>query len=400
MKLIAKFSTLFLTSALLATALGADPVSTFVAAFTASSVLAFFGFGPETALYNTTVNIGEMADELKKLFVTKPGLPGKWFFSDEVMIRKYAQRIAKIKGDYHVPMWLLSSVVQGFKDEWTPFGKLYIKAKTLTDYHLKINLAIKPTEILASYLGATAYEENKALADRPISQYIADMIGETAVEDMDILSIDGEYDEDLMNSEFGYSMKGLIRVLLDQVTTTLGGDADHPMFIIPSDKEMDTANPDNIVEVVREFERSIPKRFRNRVDTIFLERFWYDEYQDQYRALHGGDTLIKDGDLTRTYGGRMLQPIDSDKMGNLIFATTKNNIIDMIDMNEIPAIHDIQTQDYTVKLLGEGRGGFDFAINQAVFVRSEETDKLGLHNDEQNGLLFKINETSGSGSAS
>lgn len=383
---------------------GIDPVFVGIGAFALVALQMISPAGANGITQADTINIGEMADELKKLFKTQPGLPAKWYFSDQVLIRQFTKRIAKIKGQYHIPMWLLSSVVQGFKDEWTPFGSLHIKAKTLKDYHLKINLPIKPTEILGSYLGDTLYSENQALKDRPISRYIADMLNETVPDDMNILSIDGEYDTNLMHTEFGYSMKGLVRVLREQVAATIAQTTEHPMFIIPAEDALDKADPStypNIVTEIRNFERSLPSKFRNKVDTIFLERFWFDEYEDQYKIAHGGNTLLKKDDYYMTPGGRKLQPIDSEKMDTLIFATVKNNIIDMIDTNDLPRVHDIQTQDYTVKLFGEGRGGFDFAINQATFVRSEETSSLGLLNATQNQLLFKMQDVSaGSGSGS
>lgn len=401
MKLLFTLLQFVFTISLIGTFSGIDPVFIGIGAISAVALQLLFPVDATGLTRMETINIGEMAEELKKLFLTKPGLPAKWYFSDKVMIRQFTQRIAKIKGEYHVPMWLLSSVVQGFKDEWTPFGKLHIKNKTLTDYHLKINLAIKPTEILGSYLGATLYTENQALKDRPISQYIADMLNDTVPDDMDILSIDGEYDENLMNSEFGYSMKGLVRVIREQLAGTLAQTTESPMFIIPAEDALDRDDPSthaNILTEVRNFERRLPRKFRRKVKNIFVERFWYDEYGDQYKALYGGNTDYKDEDRRKTPGGKNLVPIDSDKMGELMFATVENNIIDMIDANDLPRIHDIQTQDYTVKLFGEGRGGFDFAINQATFVRSEDTSELGLLNADQNKLLFKINETSGSGS--
>jgi len=344
-----------------------------------------------------TIEIGEMAAELKKLFKTQPGLPTKWFYDKSIQIRQYARRVTKIKDEYHIPFALMGPVIQGYKKDWTPMGKLDLLARTIQNYHLKIDLPIDPDDILGAYLGEVMYEEDKALKDRSISMYIANWVGERVTHDLNILSIDGEYDASLMNTDFGYSMKGLNRILTDNIAATEAGTATHPYFMIPGENALDE---DNVLTEVRAFEKNLPKRFRNHVKQIFIERSYYDEYMDAYRLLHGGDTNVKDADYTMTYGGRKLVPLDSDKLGNKIFATIDNNILDLVDANNEPRIHDVQTDKRQVVLLGEGRAGFDFGINQAVFVRSENTSELGLNNSEQNSMFYDINETSGSGSGS
>lgn len=383
----------------------------FIALFMTAAVAAF-GFDAEAIGYSIlaagpaaagSITIGEMADELKKLFTIQPGLPAKWFYDKEIQLRKYSRRIANVKGEYHIPFALMGPVIQGFKKDWTPLGKIDFLARKIENYHLKIDLPIDPSDILGMYLGEFMYEENKAQKDRSIAMYIANYMGERVVHDMSILSMDGEYDASLMNSQFGYSMKGLSRILTEGIAATVAGTATHPYFLIPAVNPLDRTDDttyDNIIGEIRNFERSIPKRFRKFVKAIHVERFWYDEYMDQYRALHGGDTLLKEGDYTKTYGGLTIVPHDSDKLGETIFATIENNLLDLVDANDVPKIHDVQTDKRQIVLLGEGRAGFDFGINQAVFVRSEATSSLGLQNAAQNTLFYDFAEVSTSGSGS
>jgi hypothetical protein len=401
MKLISKLLVMLALTFVWAGAIGVNPIDAMVGASVLTVGVAFMGgTGVTGAAFGDTIAIGPIADELKKYIKVADGLPAKWFYHPDVTLRKYAKKITKVMGVYQVPMSVMSAVVQGFKAEWTPLGKTTFLGKEINNFHLKVNLPINVTEILSFYKADMMYEENLKLQDRTISKYIINNLGERVVHDMELLSIDGEYDASLMNTEFGYSMKGLYRVLQEYVTSTIAGTTDHPVFIIPANEELTTADPSAIIDEVDHFERSIPKRFRSRVKEIFIERFYYDEFKAAKRLLHGSETNVTTDEFTTTYGGRKLVPLDSDKMGSMMFATIKDNLLDLVDVNDVPQIHDIQVQDYDIKIFGEGRGGFNVGINQCTFIRSEETSTLGLHNATQNKLFYDLSETSGSGSGS
>lgn len=401
MKLFSKFLTMLMLTAIFADAVGIQPVDAMCSATVLTlAVAAMGGIGVTGALFGDTIAIGPIADELKKYIKVAEGLPKSWFYHPEIVLRKYSKRITKIMGEYHVPYSVMQAVVQGWKPEWTPMGKTEFLAKKIDNFHLKINLPINVHEILAYYKADMFYEENLKLEDRTIAKYIINNLGERVIHDMDILSIDGEYDALLMNTEFGYSMKGLYRVLAEYVASTVAQSTEHPVFLIPAVEALTQSDPSAIIDEVDNFERNIPVRFRTRVNEIFIERFYYDEFKAAKRLLHGGETNVTEKEFTMTYGGRKLVAIDSTKMGNMMFATMKDNLLDLVDTNDVPKIHDVQVQDYNIKIFGEGRGGFNFGINQAVFVRSEDTSELGLQNAAQNKLFFDINETSGSGSGS
>ncbi len=380
---------------------GIDPVFVGLGAFALVLLQVLFPTNAEGITTAETINIGPIADELRKYIKVADGLPKQWFYHPDITLRKYAKKITKVMGEYHVPTTVMAAVVQGFKDEWTSLGDVSFQGKKLENYHLKINLPIKVTEILAYYKADMMYEENKKLQARTIAQYIINNLGTRVVHDMELLSIDGEYDASLMNTEFGYSMKGLYRVLKEAETLTIAGNAEQPLFLIPGEVELTAANAAvEIIDEVDNFERNIPRRFRSLVKEIFIERYYYDEYRAAKRLLHGTETNVQVSEWTTTYGGRKLIPLDSSKMGSMMFATVKDNLLDLVDTNDVPQIHDIQVQDYIIKLFGEGRGGFDVGVNQATFVRSEGTSTLGLHNAAQNKKYFDLTDTSDSGSGS
>lgn len=403
MRLINLIAGMFLLSVMWGAAIGTDPVDIFAGGMLAAvAVAAVGGSGLANALFEggTSIQIGPIADELRKFIKVETGGPRQWFYYDKIQLRPFARKVAKVMGEYHVPKHVMESVLQAFRDtQFDRLGKSHFSAKKLKNWHLKFNVPIRPYEIYASYL-ADLYDENKKLQDKSIARYIMNNLGTRVIHDLDILSIDGVFDSALANTEMGYAMDGIVKILTDGAAATLATSTEHPFYIIPAKHTLAVDAADDIVAEVRHFERQIPRRLRSRVKNIFLERYFYDEYMDQYRLTHAADTNFKEGDMIRTYGGRNLVPVDSESMGNLIFATVEDNLIEMVDLVDIPRLTEVQTQDYEIKLFGEGRYGIDFAINQAVLVRSETADKTGLQVAAQDKLYFDTKPAGGSGSGS
>ena len=77
------------------------------------------------------------------------------------------------------------------------------------------------------------------------------------------------------------------------------------------------------------------------------------------------------------------------KAGRII-AWVDGNLFRLYDRVDNPArINDVQVQDYLVKIFSEWHLGYDFAVNQYLFVETNDAQKKrGLNNDEQNKLFY------------
>jgi len=404
MKFITTIFSLLLISFMAATAFG-TPVDATFAVVTIGSLLVSASPIINGALFNgVTIDVSEMAAELQKLIKIEPGLPKKWFYNKQVQLRQYLRPVSKVMGEYHIPISLLGGVVQGYKKDWTPMGKLHILARKLENFRLKIDYPIDTDEILGSYLGAMMFEEDKSFEQRTISQYIMNFIGERVTHDMNILMVDGVYDQSLMNTNFGFAMDGLDKVISDNLALTLAQNTQWPYFLIPGDDALD---PDtNLIEEVTHFEKNIPELFKPQVKAIFMSYENAEKYALQYEDQYGTHTDYDASKGRMSRLGRKIVGLHSTKLGNKIFATIDNNLLELFDVNQEPKINSVQLEKRDIVILGEGRGGVDVGINQMFFIRTEASGaQLGLMNTEQNKLFYDnrgvyVPAGSGSGSGS
>jgi hypothetical protein len=398
LKLLFSFASIALFSMLLAPVAGISAPVLFGAQVVGSLAMSMM---PQGSLFSGLISVTDLAAELRDFFKVETKLPAKWFYSTEIFLRKYATRVSKVKNRWIVPHSLMTNVVQGFSDTFTPLGELIIRDREMKAFHLKVNYLVKPTQLEGTYL-AWANEENLALKDRSISRYIATFMEEKVVDDIDILSISGTFDDDLKDQEFGYSMDGIVTVLDAMVTETKAGTAKNPTFLIPVDAI--DGDGSNIVEVVTAWERGLPSKMKKKVKYVFMSERNAEEYRLRYEEEFG--TIVTHSD-TKNYrtrlGNREIIGIPDAAVGDYIFGFAEKNLLELIDLNDVPRVHDVQTFDYSVKIFAEGHLGYTFGYPQAVFVADSEVAARGLQNAEMNQLYYeseRLNEGVGSGSGS
>ncbi|MBT0607632.1 hypothetical protein [Aequorivita echinoideorum] len=337
---------------------------------------------------NETILIDDVQKELNTYLANNPKLISASMNRAEITLDKHTKPITKIKGAYPQAHTLLTNVVQGFKPEWNELGKAQIAHKILKDYHQKVNFPLIPAEILHSYF-ADLYAEDKDMKDMPISKYIIEneLIPKT-IENMDWLSINGVYDP-LKLEEFGFSMNGIDIILQNMLGADVAAanPADsHTAFKIPMNALTDT----NMVAQVTTFERKLPTKFKKKgiIKKIFMSENNVERYQLDYEDKFGESKFNNDVMKTRL-GKREIVGLpgwDSD----LIFATTENNFRRLIDVFDEPKVTDIQKQDYKLKIFMEFWKGYDFLINEMVFISNYEDATYGLGSADRNQSYFDI----------
>ncbi|MCT8340509.1 hypothetical protein MG296_10625 [Flavobacteriaceae bacterium TK19130] len=330
-----------------------------------------------------TIVIDDVVKEVNTYLKHNPELISATVNRTEVFLDKHTKPITKVKGRYPQAHTLLSNVVQGFAPEWNELGALQIEHKILKDYHQKVNFAIVPAEILGSYF-AELYAEDKSPEDMPISKYIIENeLLPKVIDNLDYLSVNGDYDAANLDV-FGNSMDGIDNILTDIKAGTPG--TDHTAFHIPLSALTDS----NIVEQVTSFERQLPSKFKKMgvIKKVFMsennvERYILD-YEDTF-----GQNKFQDNQLKTRLGKREIVGIpgmDSDH----IFATTENNFRRLIDVFDKPQITDVQKQDYKVKIFMEFWKGYDFLINEMVFISNYADARYGLGSTALNQKYFGI----------
>lgn len=302
--------------------------------------------------------------------------------SNQIFISKYAQRITKVNGAYASVTALMGHVVQAYySKKFTPFSDVTFKAKKLETFRQKVDFVIDPAEILGT-IYADKFDEGKKPQDKSITKDIMDMVIAKIIDDLDYLSVNGEYDATKVGldvPQFGFSMDGLNEVISDIVATS------QPYFIPGS---AITAN--NILAEVTAFEKNLPSMAKPKVKYIFTSQEDAEEYQEAKDDAFGlRPSFSESENLKSRFGKREVVGIPGLTKGTL-FATIDKNLLELVDVVENPAvITDVQVQDRIVKLLSEFSLGYNFAVDQYLFLHTADGAKnLGLNDTAANKLFY------------
>ena len=324
----------------------------------------------------------QIKNELIRYLSVNPTLFSGMVLSSEVCINQFARTVTKVKGHYPSVQALMSHAVQIFDSKKvTPYGDITFLYKDLKNFHQKVDFQIDPAEILGSIF-EEKYEESKGLQQKSISVLAMQILKEKVIDDVNILSITGKFDasqKGLASPTFGSSMDGL-----NEVHKKIAADTTNPAFLIPGDAITKT----NVLEVVTEYERQIPSLYKNKVKTIFMSQTDAEDYQIAYEDKFGQNKFQDDAMRTRL-GKRQIVGIPNLTKGTIV-STVDNNLLRLIDEIDNPAtITSVQENGRILDVLGEFSLGYDYAVNQLVFMHtSDGTKKRGLNNADQNELFY------------
>lgn len=316
------------------------------------------------------ISIALLAAELQR-FVVQNKVVTKSDFARalEVSIDKYCRKVTKIKGNYQVLDSIMTHVVQGFKSEWQELGTFSVADKELKNYHQKVNYGFVPADVLSTAL-AEWYEEDKTPTNKEICKKIVDWLLTQVVDDVELLSMIGEYNAVTASGAFGFSLNGWNKIIeLAKANVT------RPVFKIPVDAITDA----NIYDVMLAFERGLPKLLKGKLKAIHMSTNNLERYEIAYKDKFNASPSYDEKDRTKSpLRKRVLvghDNLDDDK----IFATIDGNMLNLIDViDNPPKFTDVQVADYKVKLFMEFWKGYDFLINEAVCLADFTGDVRGL----------------------
>lgn len=331
------------------------------------------------------MTINDVVKEINTYLSHNPDLISTAVNREESTLDKHTKPITKVKGKYPQGATILSNVVQGFDSVWNELGSLQINNKILKNYHQKVNFGFVPADILPSYW-AHLYAENIKKEDMPISKYVIEQeLLPKVIDDMAYLEVKGVYDAADLGT-FGKSMNGIEKLLLDLAAhTTPVALTDPSSFKIPLTALTDT----NIVDQITSFERQLPSKIKSKIKKIFMSEDNAERYVLDFINKYGDNKYA--GDVLKTHlGKRMIVAIPGMTTDD-IFTTTEDNFVRLIDVFDgKPAITDIQVQDYKVKTFMEFWKGYDFWLDELVFVSNYTNATYGLSLTAKNQQLYGI----------
>ena len=125
------------------------------------------------------------------------------------------------------------------------------------------------------------------------------------------------------------------------------------------------------------------------ITTIFIPLGEFQDYVKQRENLQNQPINYKDGYRTTSRYGREIVGVPGMKPGRLL-AWVDGNLFRLYDRKDNPAqIDDVQVQDYKVKIFIQFHLGYDFAVNQYVFVETHDALKeRGLQDEDKNKMYY------------
>ena len=324
-----------------------------------------------------TINATAIANEVIRYGNANPMALTPAVLSSDILLNQLAKPLAKVKGNWSFPSILMTNLLQAFSDTWTQYGKAQFVNKTAKNYHLKVNFGINPYDIYGSW-AEELYEEDKKPNEMPISKYLVNMLGSKITSELAIASIVSVYDP----AQVGSATPDLTKIMngLNKTVSNIVADTTNPPFLIPLDVSL-ASDP---VAKVNAFERALPT---TSVTDILVPLDLFFDYIEE-RETPANEVIDYNAGYRRKtkYGRNLIGVPGLTKM----IAWVDGNLFRLYDRKDNPAqIDDVQVQDYLMKIFIQFHLGYDFAINQYLFVETQDAGKVrGLNNSTQNKLFY------------
>lgn len=323
-------------------------------------------------------NIDQILNETKRFVDQNPKILNAAVMSNEILLNKYAKLIPRIRGEFATVQSVLGHVVMQFRPQWDGVANAQFRGKQLKNYHQKVNFEFTPAEVLGSWI-QQKYDEGVELKDKEISRHVMTMLKSKIISDVNILATKGVYNA-ATPTVFGASMDGL-----NKIHTLLLANTENPGFKIPTDAIDDT----NIGAVVLEFEKAIPEEAKDAVKEIKMSVTNYENYVLWYEDTFGANTAYTEAKGMKTRLGKRTIVGVPNMSNAVITASVDGNFVRMVDVVENPAtITDVQKLDYKIKVFGEFTLGYDYAVNELVFINDPTASVRGLQNTTLNQLFY------------
>ncbi|WP_313091900.1 hypothetical protein [Chryseobacterium flavum] len=324
------------------------------------------------------INVNAIKNEVIRYGTANPMALTPAVLSQNILLNQLAKPLSKVKGKWSFPSVLMTNLLQAFSDTWTPYGAVQFANKTAKNFHLKVNLPINPYDVYGSWV-EDLYQEDKKPNEMPISKYIVDMISGKMTSELATATIVAKFDP----AQVGSPNPDPTKVMdgLNEVVTGIIADTTNPAFLIP----IDAALANDPVAKVNAFERGLPQNVS--ISNILVPLDFFFDYIEA-RETPANEVIDYNAGYRRKtkYGRNLIGVPGLTKM----VAWVDGNLFRLYDRKDNPAqIDDVQVQDYVMKIFIQFHLGFDFAVNQYVYVEtSDAAKKRGLNNAEQNKLYY------------
>ena len=315
---------------------------------------------------NTTIDTTELQREF-----------GKYVSSERLQIIKdlmgttesirYMSTIMTDKTEVRAQQAAIDSVLQQFVPYWTPKSKSTFTPLTIKNFKCKINVQIKPSDIMEDILGYL-YDENLDPKDMPIVRYILyQLIFPKLAEEREQALAVGVYKENSVSQDGGTAsaaldcmdgyvtqLKALKTAENDKVTWLLDGTA------LSTDGETLLSQIDQAVDQVKPL-------YRNKTMFVHADPDLVIKYSRAYREKYPW-LKNQDGEKVKIdFTNFTFAPLEGMRGTGVFFITPKENFKHLMSKDPQRTSIRMETNHYNVDIMAEWWEACGFWLAEAIF---------------------------------
>lgn len=323
---------------------------------------------------NTTIDTTELQTEF-----------GKYVNAERLQILKdlvgttesirYMSTIVTDKTEVRAVQAAIDSVLQQFVPFWTPKSKSTFTPLTIKNYKCKINVQIKPSDIMEDILGYL-YDENLDPQDMPVVRYILyQLIFPKLAEEREQALAVGVYKENTASQDGGTASAALdcMDGYVTQLKALKTAENDKVTWLLDGEKLVDTTLLDQIDKAVDQ----VKPLYRNKTMFVHADPDLVIKYSRAYREKY---KWLKNEDGVKTkidFTNFTFAPLEGMRGTGVFFITPKENFKHLMSKDPQRTSIRMETNHYNVDIMAEWWEGTGFWLAEAIFayIPPEEPEK-------------------------
>ena len=315
---------------------------------------------------NTTIDTTELQKEFGKSVNNEHLQIMKDLMGTTESIR-YMSTIMTDKTEVRAQQAAIDSVLQQFVPFWTPKSKSTFTPLTIKNFKCKINVQIKPSDIMEDILGYL-YDENLDPQDMPIVRYILyQLIFPKLAEEREQALAVGVYKENQASQDGGTAsaaldcmdgyvtqLKALKTAENEKVTWLLDGET------LSTDGEALLAQIDKAVDQVKPL-------YRNKTMFVHADPDLVIKYSRAYREKYPW-LKNQDGEKVKIdFTNFTFAPLEGMRGTGVFFITPKENFKHLMSKDPQRTSIRMETNHYNVDIMAEWWEACGFWLAEAIF---------------------------------
>ena len=323
---------------------------------------------------NTTIDTTELQKEFGKYVSSERLQILKDLLGTTVSIR-YMSTIMTDKTEVRAQQAAIDSVLQQFVPYWTPKSKSTFTPLTIKNYKCKINVPIKPSDIMEDILGYL-YDENLDPQDMPIVRYILyQLIFPKLDEEREQALAVGVYKENTVSQDGGTASAALdcMDGYVTQLKALKTAENDKVTWLLDGE----TLSNDTLLDQIDKAVDQVKPLYRSKTMFVHADPDLVIRYSRAYRKKYPW-LKNQDGEKVKIdFTNFTFAPLEGMRGTGVFFITPKENFKHLMSKDPQRTQIRMETNHYNVDIMAEWWEATGFWLAEAIFayIPPEEDDE-------------------------